>query len=193
MSTKFKMLIQIAATILVSLLLATGLGYLNRWRIVFFSLYSIIAVAISLVLAVIAFLTKRSSAAKNSRTSKILFLLSLFCGLQFFASDIADKFHSLEVQYAIEFIESLIPRLADYHNEHSDYPESIYSIIVQDENIPALLQLLENNPYTGDKNKNFYRRIDSTSYKFEFWAPNGWIGYDYTFCCGVNGKWIIQD
>lgn len=194
---KLKMPARIGFTALVSLAVASALAYLNRWQLAVFStLLPMPLTLLSVVLALIALgLRRRTKAQASGRLhswSAPLLLLSLFLILQLVALPLARTFRDLEVRRAQAFVTALIPKLEDYKRQHTAYPESLAPLLTTDVALPPLLQLHSPPPLAYD-NRGFYRPRETT-YSFQFYVPDGFIGgFQYTYCCGAEGTWTVTD
>ena len=181
--------------VLAGLSVAAGLAYFNRWQLAIFSFVPTLATLLGVILMVIVLLFRRRTKAQPSARlhslNPTLLLISLFFVLQFAFFPLAQTFRNVEVQRAQALLESLIPQLEDYKRRHAGYPEKITLLLSTDVTLPSLLQLSGTLPVTYD-NRNFYRRRQ-TSYSFQFYVPDGFIGFEYSYCCGAEGMWTVTD
>ncbi|MFN8454166.1 MAG: hypothetical protein U0401_05740 [Anaerolineae bacterium] len=179
--------------ILAGLAVAAELAYFNRWQLVAFSFIAALAILLGVILLVIVLLfrwrIKFQPSARAYSLNTALLLVSLFFMAQFAFFPLAQTFRNAEVQRAQAFLESLIPQLEDYKRRHADYPENISALLAADVTLPSLLQL--NSPPSYD-NRDFYRRHDTT-YSFQFYLPDGFIGFEFSYCCGPQGTWTVTD
>ncbi|MCQ3939404.1 MAG: hypothetical protein DPW18_20525 [Chloroflexi bacterium] len=181
--------------VLAGLSVAAGLAYFNRWQLAVFSFVPALAILFGVILMGVVFLFRRRTqaqpAARPHSLNTILLLISLFCVLQGAFFPLAQTFRNGEVQRAQAWLESLIPQLEDYKRQHAHYPENITPLLSTDVTLPPLLQLSGTLPVTYD-NRNFYQR-HPTSYSFQFYVPDGFIGFEYSYCCGAAGMWTVTD
>jgi predicted PurR-regulated permease PerM len=181
--------------ILAGLSVAAGLAYFNRWQLAVFSFIPVLATLLGVILMVLVLLFRRRTKAQTLRRrhsfNTTLLLISLFFVLQLAFFPLAQTFRNGEVQRAQAMLESLIPQLEDYKRRHADYPENISALLSADVTLPPLLQLSGSLPVAYD-NRNFYRRRDTT-YSFQFYVPDGFIGFEYSYCCGAEGTWTVMD
>lgn len=193
---KLKTLTFSALVILAGLLVAAGLAYFNRWQLAIFSFVPALVTLLGVILMVITLLfrryTKAQLPARRQLLNTTLLLISLFFILQLAFFPLAQTFRNREVRRAQAFLTSLIPQLEDYKHQHTDYPENITALLPEDETLlPPLLQLKGTLPMTYD-NRDFYQ-YHETSYSFQFYVPDGFIGFEYNYCCGPEGTWTVTD
>jgi hypothetical protein len=182
---------QVGITVLVGLSVAAAVAYLNRWQLATFSVVPLLTTLFSLGLALIALVLWRRKSSRVHSLGGNLLLLSLVLTLQLAFFPFGQTFRDWEVKRAQAFIESLIPKLEDYKRQHSDYPANINPFLSSDAAIPPLLQLSSQLPVSYD-NRHFYEREGAT-YRFQFHVPDGFVGFQYTYCCGADGAWTVTD
>jgi hypothetical protein len=75
--------------------------------------------------------------------------------------------------------------------QHNAYPADLSLILAADQTLPPLLQLTGEFPLAYDNRKFYIRR--ETTFAFRFYEPDGFIGFQHEYCCGVNGTWTVTD
>jgi hypothetical protein len=189
-----KTILPIGLTIVLSIALAAGLAYLNRWYLAIFSLYPFVTAFVGLLLALIGLVMRRAqtgSAGRLRPISRVLLLLGLAGILQLTAPPQARFFRDREVQRAQTFLESLVPVLEDYKLRNAGYPEHLSLVLAPGTPLPALLQL-RSEAFPPYDNRDFYQPRAET-YVFTFYVPDGFIGFQYQYCCGPEGTWTVTD
>lgn len=185
----------VGAVILAGLATAVGLAYAGRWQWLAYAAIPVLAGVLGLVLALVGLVTLRRAAAESSRRSQRwgrgLLLAGLFLVIQLASFPVALTWRDQEVRQAQDFIAALVPRLEDYQRQHGAYPDAVDAVLAADRSLPALLQLSDSFPLVYD-NRNFYLRRE-TSYAFQFYLPDGFIGFRYDYCCGADGSWTVTD
>lgn len=170
-------------------------AYVTRWVIAIYSTISFLCGLLGCVLFLVSLLTLQKAKMKESLQRRQLggrlLLVSVFLLLQFGYSPVTMALRNLEVRRAQRFVQSLVPVLEDYNLQHSAYPADISSVIAETTVYPPLLQLRSDFPFAYD-NRQFYTSRAGT-YGFEFYLPDGFIGFEYTYCCGSNGVWTVTD
>ena len=171
------------------------LAYSTVWQLAVFGMLPCLSSLLGIILALIALLiwlrTRTKESPRLSRARKGLLLASVFLLLQVAYFPIAQGLRDLEVKRAQGFINALIPRLEEYERLHNEYPASADSVLTGDEEVPRLLQLSGDFPLEYD-NRQYYVRREET-YGFRFYLPDGFIGYQYEYCCGADGEWTVTD
>ena len=182
--------------IIASLVVAAVSGYVARWYLALYSSITLLCFLLGcliILISLIALLWRKNAPAqrRNSAVAKWL-LVGIFLLGQFSALPIGQAFRGWEVRRAQAYIEALIPQIESYHHQNDVYPPEINSIISGSENpLPSLLQLKSSDPFAFD-NHEFYLYQEIT-YAFEFYLPDGFIGFQYRYCCGSNGTWTVTD
>lgn len=192
---KGKTLASVGLVLLASLSMAVLLAYLTKWYLAIFGLIPLLSGLLGvlmLILAVItyAFAKVRRSPGLRSR-GNIFLLAGFFFLLQLVYLPLARSFRDREVRRAQEFIEMLIPGLEAYRDQHGTYPAAVASILDEEAPLPPLLRLNGDLPTAFD-NQDFYFQ-KGTTYGFRFVLPDGFIGFDYEYCCGPKGEWTVTD
>lgn len=182
--------------ILAGLSVAAGLAYFNRWQIAIFSFVPALVTLLGVILIMVALIGRWRTKAQPSSTrlrsfNTSLLLIGLFFILQLAFFPLAQTFRHAEIQRAQAWLGSLIPQLEDYKQRHGDYPENLTALLSADITLPPLLQLSGTLPMLYD-NRNFYRWSETT-YSFQFYVPDGFIGFEYRYCCGAEGTWTVTD
>ena len=175
---------------------AVVLAFLTVWQLAIFSVLPCLGSLFGIILALPALIvwlrtrTKESPALSGGR--KGLLLASVFLLLQVAYFPIARGLRDLEVERAQAFINALIPRLEEYERLHNEYPASADSVVTADEQAPRLLQLVYGDSLLVYDNRQYYVRQGAT-YGFRFYLPDGFIGFQYEYCCGADGVWTVTD
>jgi hypothetical protein len=165
------------------------------WQLAIYSvlpcLSSLLGVILALATLLVWLRTRMKESQRLSRVRKGLFLASVFLLLQVAYFPIAQGLRDLEVKRAQDFINALVPRLEKYERLHNEYPASADSVLTGDEEVPRLLQLSGDSPLEYD-NRQYYVQRGAT-YGFRFYLPDGFIGFQYEYCCGADGVWTVTD
>lgn len=174
---------------------AAALAYATVWQLAIFSLLPCLGSVVGLVLALAGLVVRRRARTRESpgwsRVSTALLLAGLFLALQAAYFPIAQGLRNREVRQAQDFTAALIPKLEAYARLHDEYPASAEAVLAGDEEVPRLLQLSGDAPLAYD-NRRYYRR-QGESYGFRFYLPDGFIGFQFEYCCGVDGVWTVTD
>lgn len=181
------------------ILAATGLvvvlAYSTVWQMALFSLLPCLSSLVGLILALAGLIvwlrTRTTESPGLSRVKTGLFLAGVFLLLQAAYFPLAQALRDREVERAQTFINTLIPKLEAYEQSHNEYPASPASVLTGDEAVPWLLQLNGDLPLAYD-NRQYYQQRDTT-YSFQFYVPDGFAGFQYEYCCGVDGVWTVTD
>lgn len=136
-------------------------------------------------------LARARGSASPRRIGRISLLAGIFLLLQLVYIPTAGALRDREVTRAQKFVESLVPRLEAYKDQHGTYPTAVEAILSDDDSPPSLLRLRGDLPMQFD-NQSFYSHR-GTTYGFQFYLPDGFIGFSYEYCCGPNGKWMVTD
>jgi hypothetical protein len=180
-------LVVVAAIITVAVL-----AYVTIWQVAIYSTLSCASTGLGTVLASVTLLvwlrTRTKESRALSRVRKGLFLGSLFLLLQVAYLPITRGLRDLEVRRAKDFVTALIPRLEEHWRAYDRYPASVDAVLTGDEGVPRLLQL------SGGfyDNRQYYVQREAT-YGFRFYLPDGFIGFQYEYCCGADGVWTVTD
>ena len=171
------------------------LAYATVLQLAIYSVLPLLSTVLGIILALVTLLvwlrTSTKESAWLSRVTKGLLMASVFLLLQVAYFPIAQGLRDLEVKRAQEFINALIPRLEEYEHLHDEYPPGADSVLTGDEEIPRLLQLSGDFPLKYD-NHQYYAQQEAT-YGFQFYLPDGFIGFQYEYCCGANWVWTVSD
>ncbi|GAB4531470.1 MAG: hypothetical protein Kow0063_10740 [Anaerolineae bacterium] len=192
---KLKTLCLTSLVVLAALGTALALAYSTLWQLAIFAALPCLVSLLGIILALaglIAWLRTRTKETPGlSRGRKGLLLVGLFLSLQAAYLPIAQGLRDLEVRRAQDFINVLIPRLEEYKRLHDTYPDTADLVLTGDEQVPRLLQLNGDFPMEYD-NRHYYARQGAT-YGFQFYLPDGFIGFQYEYCCGADGVWMVTD
>lgn len=177
-------IITILCVALVGLSLAAGLA-INYKRDTFFSVaVDFIIFFIGLPLFLIGLVIWRASKKRNSiplqRTSTILLIISGLLFMQWFAGPIGQRISFREIQEAQDYCEALIPGLESYKQTNGNYPETLETILPQEEDLPFLLQ--SRQFYAGGLNY----------FRFSFVEPDSFIDRLYVYDSGTK-SWHVED
>ncbi len=171
------------------------IAYLTVWQLAVYGVLLCVSSLLGIVLALTALLVWLRTRAKESpgwsKVKKGLFLAGVFLMMQIAYLPISQSLRDLEVKRAQDFISALIPRLEEYERQHNEYPASVDSVLMGGEEVPRLLQLSGNSPQEYD-NRQYYVQRGAT-YGFRFYLPDGFIGFQYEYCCGAEGVWTVTD
>jgi hypothetical protein len=192
---KPKSLVIWGLTSLTSTTLAALLAYLMRWRSAIAAPIPFLSGLAGFFMIVIILLAHglvklRRGKSPNLITNPLL-LAGFFLLLQLAYLPISQALHQKQVNQAQAYAEALIPKIEAYKTQHGTYPETLRAILPKQAALPALLKLhgVVALPYN---NRHFYFRSGST-YAFQFYYPDGFIGYTYKYCCGPHGHWAVTD
>jgi hypothetical protein len=192
---KLRTLHLVGLTVLAAIGTAVVLAYSTVWQLalysVLFCLSSLLGIVLALVALIVWLRTRTKESPALSRGRKGLLLASVFLLLQVAYLAIAPGLRDLEVKRAQGFINALIPRLEEYERLHNEYPASADSVLTADEQVPRLLQLNGDFPLEYD-NRQYYVPQGAT-YGFRFYLPDGFVGFQYEYCCGADGVWMVTD
>ena len=181
--------------ILAAIATAVVLAYSTIWYLAIFTMIPCLSGVVGFILVLVALLVSRLARTKespeSSRTGKGLLLAGVFFLIQITYFPIAIGLRDREVSQAKDFVEALIPKLEEYESLNVTYPASIDAVLTGDERVPRLLQPNSDFPFTFG-NRSYYFQQDAT-YGFRFFLPDGFIGFQYRFCCGANGEWTVSD
>lgn len=170
-------------------------AYSTVWQLAIFGVFPCLVSVLGVILALAALIARRRARTKESpglsRVSKVLLLTGVFLLLQGAYYPVALGIRNLEVKRTEDFIQALIPKLEAYKRLNNEYPASLDLILTGDEEIPRLLQLNGDFPMDYD-NRRFYSQSGET-YGFRFYLPDGFIGFQYEYCCGADGAWTVTD
>lgn len=192
---KRKTLASVGLILLASLSIAALLAYSTRWYLAIFGLIPLLSGLLGVLMFILAvilyvFAKIRRSPGLRGR-GNILLLAGLFFLMQLVYLPLARSFRDREVSRAQEFIEMLIPRLEAYRDQHGAYPAAVASILDEEAPLPPLLRLSGDFPRAFDNRDFYFQR--GTTYGFRFVLPDGFIGFDYEYCCGPKGEWTVTD
>ena len=180
---------------LTSLAVALLLAYLTRWQTAIVGIIPLVSGLVGFILVLMTLLAwglaKVRGTTGRRGTGQIFLLTGVFLLLQLAYIPTAQAVRHQEVVLAQTFIESLIPSLETYQEQHGAYPTTIEAILTNDIGASALLQLQGDFPLPFN-NRNFYFQRGPT-YGFRFYLPDGFIGYFYEYCCGPQGHWTVTD
>jgi len=190
-----KTLTMLGLVSLSSLSLALLLAFSTRW-------YTAIVGGISLLSGLAGFLlilitlgalvlAQVLKSASPRRIGKATLLAGIFLLLQLVYIPTAGALRDREVRQAQKFVESLVPRLEAYKQQHGTYPTAVETILSDGDSSPSLLQLRGDFPMQFDNHNFYFHR--GTTYGFRFYLPDGFIGFSYEYCCGPDGKWTVTD
>jgi hypothetical protein len=174
---------------------AAASAYFFRWWGALYSAIPFLASLLGALLALTGLIKALVAKIKRkpglTTIERYLLLLSLFLLFQWAYFPMAATIFDWEIERAQSFAEALIPVLETYKSQHGAYPDDLSLVLPPDASPPSLLRLSATQPFEFD-NRTFYRRRGAT-YGFQFYAPDGFIGYSYEYCCGAHGKWTITD
>ena len=181
--------------VLAAIATAAVLAYATIWQLAIFSVIPCVSGVLGIILTLVGLIVWLRTRTKEppglSRTGKGLFLVSVFFLLQGTYLPIGIGLRDREVDRAQDFIETLIPRLEEYERLHNTYPASVSAVLSGDEEVPRLLQMSGDTPHVYD-NRRYYVQEGET-YRFRFYLPDGWVGFQYKYCCGADGVWTVTD
>ncbi len=181
--------------VVAGLSVSAALAYLARWQLAIYFVIPLLSCLLGIVLAILASMTLRQAKTRETdglhRVGNNLLLASLFLLSQLASLPIAQVLRDREVKRAQEFVEALIPQLEDYRSQHNTYPADISSVLDAKSALPPLLQLTGAFPFVYDNRLFYFYR--ETTYGFQFYLPDGFIGFNYEYCCGASGKWTVTD
>ncbi|MFZ5911011.1 MAG: hypothetical protein ACOYYU_13440 [Chloroflexota bacterium] len=184
-----------SVTSLTGLVAATASAYFFRWWGALYSAIPFLAGLLGALLALIVLVKALTARIKRkpglTTIERYLLLVGLFLLSQFAYFPIASTIFDWEIERAQSFAEALIPALETYKNQHGAYPDDLSLLLPPDTSAPSLLRLSATQPFEFD-NRAFYRQR-GTTYGFQFYVPDGFIGYSYEYCCGAHGKWTVTD
>ena len=181
--------------VLAGIATAAVLAYAAIWQLAIFSTLPCLSGVLGIILALVGLIvwlrTRTKEPSGLSRTGKGLLLASVFFLLQITYFPIARGLLDREISRAKDFIEALIPRLEEYERLHNTYPASASVVLSGDEEVPRLLQLSGDVPMAYDNRRYYVQRGET--YAFRFYLPDGFIGFQYEYCCGADGVWTVTD
>lgn len=184
----------IGLTVLAGLAVAAILAGATIWLQAVFSAIPVLSGLLGIMLALVALVTiirARVRTPASRCPGKGLLLISLFLLLQLAYLPLARTLRDVEIRHTQEFLGSLVPKLEEYRQQHNVYPERIDEIVAADVTLPRLLQLRDSLPIDYDSRSFYFRR--ATTFGFQFYVPDGFIGFQYEYCCGVSGTWTVTD
>jgi hypothetical protein len=171
------------------------LAYLTVWQLVIYGMLSCLSGVLGIVLVlatILVWLRRRAEESPGfSKFGTVLFLVGIFLLVQVAYLPVGRGLRDMEVKRAQDYICALIPKLEEYERLHDEYPASVDSVLIGDEEAPRLLQLNGDSLLRYD-NRQYYVRQGET-YGFRFYLPDGFIGYEYEYCCGAAGVWTVTD
>ena len=192
---KLRMFYVPGLVVLAGIATAGVLAYLTIWNLAIFSaipcLSSVLGIILALVGLIVWLRTRTKESTGTSRTGGGLLLASVFFLLQITYLPIGVSLQDREVSHAKDFIGALIPKLEEYERLNNTYPASASAVLSGDEEVPRLLQLSGDVPMVYD-NRRYYVQEGET-YRFRFYLPDGWVGFQYKYCCGADGVWTVTD
>lgn len=192
---KLKTLHLVGLVVLAAIGTVVVLAYSTVWQLAIYSAFPCLSSLLGIVLALVALIvwlrTRTKESPALSRGSKGLLLASVFLLLQPAYLPTAQGLRDLEVKRAQGFIDALIVRLEEYERLHDEYPASADSVLTGDEKVPRLLRLNGDFPLEYD-NRQYYVQRGAT-YGFRFYLPDGFVGFQYEYCCGADGVWTVTD
>ncbi len=174
-------------------IVAAASAYLFEWWRALYGVIPGLASLLGFAYGLVVLVKMLAGKTKPGMTTadRNLLLVSLFLLAQLAYFPFSSAIYNWEIKRAQSFAEGLIPELEEYKRQHNAYPEDVEALIPLDASLPTLLCLSGTAPFEFD-NRSFYRRR-GTSYGFQFYVPDGFIGYSYEYCCGAHGKWTITD
>jgi hypothetical protein len=134
---------------------------------------------------------RRLGSPGMSRTGMGFQLVGIFLLLQITYLPIGLGLRNREVSRAKDFTEALIPKLEEYMRLNDTYPDNVDVVLTSDEKVPRLLQLSGDFPLSAETRRYYFQR--EGSYGFRFNLPDGFIGFQYNYCCGAYGEWTVSD
>jgi len=180
---------------LAGLVAAGASAYFFRWWGALYSaipfLASLLGALLALTVLLKALVAKIRRKPGLTTIERYLLLLSLFLLSQWAYFPMAATIFDWEIERAQAFAEAAIPALETYKNQHGAYPDELSLVLPPEASPPSLLRLSATQPFEFD-NRAFYR-LRGATYGFQFYVPDGFIGYSYEYCCGAHGKWTITD
>jgi hypothetical protein len=194
-SMKLRTLHLTGLVVLAAIITVLVLAYTTVWHVAVYSVLPCLSGVLGMILALAvlpAWLrtrTKDSSGLNSVR--KVLLLASVFLLLQAAYLPIARGIRDLEVKRTQDLIGTLILRIEEYERLHGEYPANLDSVLTGDERVPRLLQLSGDFPMAYDNRQYYFQR--GATYGFRFYVPDGFIGFQYEYCCGVDGIWTVTD
>ena len=181
--------------VLAGIATAAVLAYATIWQLAIFSVIPCLSGVLGIILTLVGLIVWLRTRTKEphgfSRTSKGLLLASVFFLLQGTYLPIGIGLRDREVDRAKDFIEALIPRLEKYEGLNNTYPAGVSAVLSGDEEVPRLLQMSGDVPI-GYDNRQYYA-LQGATYRFRFYLPDGWVGFQYEYCCGADGVWTVTD
>lgn len=181
--------------VLGALATVVGLAYATLWYVAIFSPVPCCIGLVGLVLSLLAIVTLRRARSKSSpglrRVGNRLLVVGGFLFLQLAYEVITPTLRHWEIRRAQTFLHALIPELEAYHKQYGIYPSETELVSFVKKDYPRLLELAGAYPMAYD-NRHFYFRRGET-YGFQFYVPDGFIGFHYEYCCGAEGIWSVTD
>jgi hypothetical protein len=185
----------VSLVVLAAIGTAVVVAYSTVWHLAIFTMVPCLGSVLGVVLTLVAIIWCRKRTTNEvlwlGRVRQGLLLVGIFLILQAAYIPLALTLRDLEVGRAQEFVTGLTPRLEEYKQQHNEYPASAEAVLTGDEKMPRLLQLHGDFPLEYDNRRPYFRR--GSSYGFRFYLPDGFIGFQYEYCCGEKGKWTITD
>lgn len=170
------------------------LAWLTRWQTAILgglSLFGGLIGSLLLLVALIRLGRVRIARAVPSQVDKFLLLAAVMLLLQLAYIPIAQALRRQAIDRAQSWIGSLIPQIEAYRTQYGDYPPALEAVWHENLILPTLLRLHGNLPLPYDNRQFYVRRADT--YGFEFYVPDGFIGFSYQYCCGAKGQWTVTD
>ena len=177
-------IITIVCIALIGLLLDTGLAMTYKGDTVFSVAVKFIVFLIGLPVFFIGlalwWASKTSNSTRLQRTSTILLVISGLLIPQWVAIPFGQEISFRDVQKAKDYCESIIPSLENYKQMNGNYPETLDTILPQNEELPLLLQ--SGKFYSGGLN----------GFQFSFVQPDSFIDRLYVYDSGTK-SWHVVD
>lgn len=181
--------------ILLAIATAAVLAYSTVWQQAMFAFIPFLSGAAGFILTIVALLillrTRRIEPEGSNRFGYKMLLVGIFLLLQITYLPIGLGLRNREVSQAKDFTKALIPKLEEYKSLHGAYPDNLDEVLTGDEKAPRLLRPNNDFSFTYGNRQYYFQKEES--YGFRFFLPDGFIGYQYQFCCGADGVWTVSD
>jgi hypothetical protein len=170
-------------------------AYSTVWELVIFGMLPCLVGVVGIILTLIALNVRRRARTKESpglsKAGRVLLLIGIFLMIQGAYYPVALGIRSLEVNRTQNYLDTLTQKLEEYKNRSGVYPSGPDLALTDDEEVPRLLQLSGDFPLDYDNRQYYFQR--GGTYGFQFYLPDGFIGFQYEYCCGADGEWTVTD
>lgn len=189
---KHSLIVGVTSAAVVTLLVV---AYVTVWDLIFIGMLVSLVGVIGIVVLLVAFSVRRRAEANASprlgSVGKGLRLIGIFLMVQLAYYPAALGVRYLELRRTHAFTDALSTRLETYKDENGAYPVALESVLRPGERLPRLLRLSGDFPIDYN-NRDFYFQRGG-AYGFAFYLPDGFIGFQYEYCCGEDGEWTVTD